>query len=149
MHYPFATVIMLLRRKGEESGWRYKPCQCRGSSNSHRLVMPPDTVSMEKRELSIDDHPLTNSLQRPLKKAPAIPKSERLSVHQHIPVTHRRGGIYRLVRGHGYDAPRARECSNMTRAADRRTAARDQPEVRAEARGSKRDRRVGGGTCMM
>jgi hypothetical protein len=30
--------------------------------------MPPDTVSMEKHELSSDDHPLTDPLQRPLEK---------------------------------------------------------------------------------
>lgn len=38
------------------------------AGNSHRFVMPPDTVSTEKQELSSDDHPLTNSLQRPLEK---------------------------------------------------------------------------------
>ena len=44
------------------------PLWGQGNRNSHRLVMPPDTVSMEKRELSILHHPLTNSLQRNLKK---------------------------------------------------------------------------------
>uniref|UniRef100_A0A0A9E1Z0 Uncharacterized protein n=1 Tax=Arundo donax TaxID=35708 RepID=A0A0A9E1Z0_ARUDO len=28
--------------------------------------MPPDTVSIEKHKLSSDDHPSTNSLQRPM-----------------------------------------------------------------------------------
>jgi hypothetical protein len=36
--------------------------------------MPPDTVSIEKRELSSDDHPLTNSLQIPLHNRANIPR---------------------------------------------------------------------------
>jgi hypothetical protein len=36
------------------------------------LVMPPDTVEMEKRELSRDDHPGTSSLQRSLEKESSV-----------------------------------------------------------------------------
>jgi hypothetical protein len=36
--------------------------------DSHRLVMPPDTVAMEKHSLPRDDHPSTSSLQRSLEK---------------------------------------------------------------------------------
>jgi hypothetical protein len=34
--------------------------------------MPPDTVEMEKRELSSDDHPGTSSLQRSLEKESSV-----------------------------------------------------------------------------
>lgn len=64
------------KSNGEESDSGTSHCQ--GSRNSHRFVMPPDTVSMEKRELSSDDHPLIISLQRPLKKHHQSPNQRAL-----------------------------------------------------------------------
>ena len=136
-----------------------------GNRNSHRLVMPPDTVSMEKRELSILHHPMTNCLQRYLKKKhQQSPNQRDFSVHQDTPVClpHTRGGISSnttgsFVRGDGYARrPRAlattrRTCHELITDA----AARDRParaRARAGARGSKRDEEEEeeeGGTCMM
>lgn len=130
------------------------PLSGQRNRNSHRLVMPPDTVSMEKRELSILHHPLTNSLQRNLKKHQQSPNQRDFPCirgHSCLSPAHTRRHFlehYRPVRSRARvsTTPRAlattRTCHEPT---NRRSGTRPaRARAREEARRSKRDGRGGG-----